>query len=160
MPTATQMFKLLPDSEELIYKVHQRQLARQRARLASEKRMVQRWGMHGFRKVRMRDGTFMEFRVPRYSFLFWQQKEGPGIWNEPDFVNAFLRDNPQCRVTNEADRMTIHSGWAPNARQAAYSRKIRSMEEQPAASVPDEHVQLASRYTRLPSPVPPAGGVQ
>ena len=48
----------------------------------------------------------MHMRVDADVFFNWVMREGPKIWNDPDFIKAFKRDNPDVRVLTKS-RKTI-----------------------------------------------------
>ena len=51
-------------------------------------------------------------RIPITAFHFWGQKLGYGCWNDQQFMDEFLRDNPELRV-NSGGTKEIHVGWTP-----------------------------------------------
>jgi len=52
-------------------------------------------------------------RIPLDAVHFWGQKLGYGCWNDQEFVDEFLRDNPELRV-NSGGTKEISVGWTPN----------------------------------------------
>lgn len=50
--------------------------------------------------------------IPGNAYHFWGQKLGYGCWNDKQFIDEFLRDNPECRV-NSGGTKDIHVGWMP-----------------------------------------------
>jgi len=51
-------------------------------------------------------------RIPIDSFHFWGMKLGYGCWNDQQFMDEFLRDNPELRV-NSGGTKEISVGWTP-----------------------------------------------
>ena len=54
-------------------------------------------------------------RIPTTAYHFWGQKLGYGCWNDKEFMDEFLRDNPELRV-NSGGTKEIHVGWTPSAK--------------------------------------------
>ena len=54
-------------------------------------------------------------RIPIDAFHFWGIKLGYGCWNDKEFMDEFLRDNPELRV-NSGGTKEIHVGWTPSAK--------------------------------------------
>lgn len=52
-------------------------------------------------------------RIPVTAFHFWGQKLGYSCWNDQQFMDEFLRDNPELRV-NSGGTKEISVGWTPN----------------------------------------------
>lgn len=52
-------------------------------------------------------------RIPVTAFHFWGQKLGYACWNDQQFMDEFLRDNPELRV-NSGGTKEISVGWTPN----------------------------------------------
>jgi len=50
--------------------------------------------------------------IPLNAFHFWGQKLGYGCWNDKEFMDEFLRDNPELRV-NSGGTKEIQVGWTP-----------------------------------------------
>ena len=46
-------------------------------------------------------------RVDPVVFFNWVQREGPNVWNDPGFIKAFKRDNPDVRVLAKPAKVTI-----------------------------------------------------
>lgn len=47
-------------------------------------------------------------RIPSTAFAYWQNRKGmQGCWNDKQFFNEFLRDNPECRVTNQEKKTSV-----------------------------------------------------
>lgn len=51
-------------------------------------------------------------RIPLDAVHFWGQKLGYGCWNDKQFIDEFLRDNPDLRV-NSGGTKEISVGWTP-----------------------------------------------
>jgi len=122
----SQILGLLPQSEEMIVRVHQRQQERYRQALEREKREAGKWGQNGIRAVRKPDGTHMKFRIPKLTYIMWQKKLGDECWDDAGFVHDFLRDNPQFRVTSIAENPTV--GWTPGSVTAKRYRLLKQQQ--------------------------------
>ena len=47
-------------------------------------------------------------RIPSTSFAYWNNREGMrGCWNDKQFFNEFLRDNPGCSVVNQEKKTMV-----------------------------------------------------
>lgn len=46
-------------------------------------------------------------RVDADVFFNWVQREGREIWNDPDFIRAFKRDNPDVRVLTKSRKTSV-----------------------------------------------------
>lgn len=52
-------------------------------------------------------------RIPTTSFAYWNARDGmEGCWNDKQFFNEFLRDNPECKVVNQVKKTSVggHKG--------------------------------------------------
>lgn len=114
------------DDEELARAVFKLAHDREQAKLHKMKREWDGRSSSGIRGVRLPDGTQMEFRIPRESYMYWAARLGAECWDDAGFVREFLRDNPQCRVKAEAVNML--SGWTPSSEKARMYRRVRSAE--------------------------------
>jgi len=132
----SQILGLLPQSEEMIVRVHQRQQERYRQALEREKREAGKWNQNGVRAVRKPDGTHMKFRIPKLTYIMWQKKLGDECWDDAGFVHDFLRDNPQFRVTSIAENPTV--GWTPGSVTA---KRYRQMRQQAPAPDKEERIK-------------------
>lgn len=144
-PSNQTIMKLLPESEEMIMKVHKLQQERYRRALARERKEAEKWSHLGMRKVRMPDGTHMKFRVPRNTYMMWQKKLGDECWDDAGFVHEYLRDNPQFRVTSKA--LNPLSGWTPASDKARLYRRIRGQRSE----VGGQRLEAAKGTILLPS---------
>ncbi len=110
------------DDEQMAKAVLQLAHDREQAKLD---KMMREWSgrsSEGVRGVRMPDGTRLEFLVPREAYMYWAVREGVECWEDAGFVHEFLRDNPQCRVKQEAVNPLV--GWTPMTEKAeAYRRQ-------------------------------------
>jgi len=132
----SQILGLLPQNEEMIVRVHQRQQERYRQALEREKREAGKWNQNGVRAVRKPDGTHMKFRIPKLTYIMWQKKLGDECWDDAGFVHDFLRDNPQFRVTSIAENPTV--GWTPGSVTA---KRYRQMRQQAPAPDKEERIK-------------------
>ena len=48
--------------------------------------------------------------IPAIAFHFWGQKLGYACWNDKEFMEEFLRDNPECRVKCEGTKLQVGFG--------------------------------------------------
>jgi hypothetical protein len=55
----------------------------------------------------------LKCRIPPDAYHFWGQKLGYDCWNDNQFLDEFLRDNPQCRVVSGGTK-EISVGWVPS----------------------------------------------
>lgn len=124
MPTASQVLRFLPNDERMIRKVHALQQTRIQRRLAMERKQVSRWNSGGFHATVMPDGTQVQFRIPRFSYMYWARRLGDECWQDAGFIREFLRDNPECRVNSKSTRLL--SGWTPGSRYASAYRMMRA----------------------------------
>lgn len=47
-------------------------------------------------------------RIPATSFAYWNNRKGmQGCWNDKQFFNEFLRDNPECKVVNQEKKTVV-----------------------------------------------------
>lgn len=145
LPSNQTIMKLLPESEEMIMKVHKLQQERYRRALARERKEAEKWSHLGIRKVRMPDGTHMKFRVPRLTYMMWQKKLGDECWDDAGFVHDYLKWNPQFRVTSKA--VNPLSGWTPQSEYAKAYRRIRGQKSE----VGDRKTEAAKGTILLPS---------
>jgi hypothetical protein len=53
--------------------------------------------------------------IPGHAFHFWGQKLGYECWNDKEFMDEFLRDNPELRV-NSGGTKEIQVGWTPTSK--------------------------------------------
>ena len=132
----SQILGLLPQNEEMIVRLHQRQQERYRQALEREKREAGKWNQNGVRAVRKPDGTHMKFRIPKLTYIMWQKKLGDECWDDAGFVHDFLRDNPQFRVTSIAENPTV--GWTPGSVTA---KRYRQMRQQAPAPDKEERIK-------------------
>lgn len=50
-------------------------------------------------------------RIPSQAFHYWNKKDGmTGCWDDKAFMNEFLRDNPECKVTNQEIKTVVIGG--------------------------------------------------
>jgi hypothetical protein len=49
----------------------------------------------------------VKMQVDPYSYHSWGQKLGYECWRDPEFVEEYLRDNPEARIRSRADNLTI-----------------------------------------------------
>lgn len=49
----------------------------------------------------------MHMRVDSDVFFNWVMREGRDIWNDPDFIKAFKRDNPDVRVLTKSRKTMV-----------------------------------------------------
>lgn len=117
------LLNFFPNDEQAAQAVMRRVHAREQAKLRAERKAVGGWSLSGARGVRMPDGLRASFRCPTNSYHFWGKKLGYECWEDAGFVHEFLRDNPQCRIQNEAFRML--SGWTPGSSFAKGFRRER-----------------------------------
>jgi hypothetical protein len=48
-------------------------------------------------------------RIPAQSFAYWNNRKGmQGCWNDKQFFKEFLRDNPECAVTNQHKNTVVN----------------------------------------------------
>jgi hypothetical protein len=79
----------------------------------------------GFQRgVRLPDGTHCAYRIPQIAYHHWGRHLGYECWEDAGFVAEFLRDNPQCRVSNETLSPTILTGWSPSTPSSMAYRKM------------------------------------
>jgi len=45
--------------------------------------------------------------IPADSFHYWGQRLGYDCWKDKQFMKEFLRDNPQCAVTNYVKKTVV-----------------------------------------------------
>lgn len=118
------MDNLLPffkDETQAVQKVMREVKRRELAHLRRERREMGRMSLNGRRGVRMPDGTQATFSVPPHSYHYWGKRLGYECWQDAGFIHEFLRDNPQCRITNVAEKPLI--GWTPQTKAAQYYRQ-------------------------------------
>ncbi len=48
--------------------------------------------------------------IPLESYLYWQRREGSGVWKDKRFMHEYLRDNPACRVKAQGTRLQVGYG--------------------------------------------------
>lgn len=47
-------------------------------------------------------------RIPATAFAYWNNRKGmQGCWNDKQFFNEFLRDNPECKVVNQETKTKV-----------------------------------------------------
>lgn len=49
----------------------------------------------------------LHMRVDPAVFWHWVRREGRKIWNDPDFIKAFKRDNPDVRVLTKSRKTMV-----------------------------------------------------
>lgn len=45
--------------------------------------------------------------IPLDSYHYWAHRLGPDCWKDDEFVNDFIRDNPEVAVRNRVKRTTV-----------------------------------------------------
>ena len=126
-------YRLLPKDPEIVRRVYQVMHRREQAALRKEAAEVATWSAMGSRRLRLPDGTHIQYKIPKLSYHYWGKRLGYECWEDHQFVHEFLRDNPQCRVTSEALNATILSGWAPTSPAARLYRNLQSLESAKSA---------------------------
>jgi hypothetical protein len=49
----------------------------------------------------------VKMQVDPYSYHYWGQRLGYQCWQDPEFVEEYLRDNPESRIRSRPDKLTI-----------------------------------------------------
>lgn len=49
----------------------------------------------------------LHMRVDADVYFNWVQREGREIWNQPDFIRSFKRDNPNVRVETKSRKTMV-----------------------------------------------------
>lgn len=79
-------------------------------------------------------GGEVKMQVDPYSYHFWGQRLGYECWNDPEFVEEYLRDNPESRIRSRADNLTIVAPDRVGIADLATNKKFRKVYEDKAES--------------------------
>lgn len=79
---------------------------RERQKMQRDVKACESWSTHGTEASTMRHGE-KKFTIPATSYHYWGKRLGYECWSDAQFVNEFLRDNPQCRVKAKSSKASI-----------------------------------------------------